>query len=244
MLKGRSTGSLQGCGPLNILEPKPMQSTQTNGQYIVLEGVKGVGKSTLLRHLQDWLTQMGLTYQLLCPTRPLPADHVLEHACLQNPDDDSLRQRLYAARSSHHARQVDFRRGLVLGDRSILTSLVTRWPEGAALSQLREYIQQVRLQESVIPLPDHVILLDVPDPLLRERLYHRQRNYGQCDEAPVRLDAARRAYTALQSQAKALGLQSIQWHRISTDIPPEHLADCVGQQIMKLAKASLGPVIN
>jgi thymidylate kinase len=203
--------------------------------YIAIEGVKGVGKSTLLHHLKGWLELAGVDYQMLCPTRPMPEYCWWEHAARYSDyiDDDAFRQALYAARSNHHASQIDWSRELILGDRSIITSLVTRWEQTQRMPA-SQYVQQVRQQEYAIMLPDHVIVLDLPDRVLLPRLAQRRRRYGKHDECLARLHAARSAYHQIEQHAATLGLDSIRWHWVNADLTMQALTQCIGQRILQL----------
>ncbi len=212
--------------------------------YIALEGIKGVGKSTLLTHLRGWLELAQIDYQLLSPTKPMPSHFWWEELATipRFEQDDQFRQALYAARSNYHAAQIDFDRGLVLGDRSILTSLVTRWDQTQRLGiSPRHYVNYVRRIEWVIPLPDHVILLDVADEALLPRLAARQRHYGKQDECIERLHAARAAYHALQEHADCLGLSQIRWHHIDGNRNLTELVNCIGQRIVMMLAQQYQP---
>ena len=50
--------------------------------YIAIEGIKGVGKSTIVSHLDSILASAlpldGKTHTVLSPTRPMPSQHPLE----------------------------------------------------------------------------------------------------------------------------------------------------------------------
>lgn len=215
--------------------------------YIALEGIKGVGKSTLLAHLRDWLDRANIDYQLLSPTKPMPAHLWWEELATiaRFEQDDQFRQALYAARSNYHAAQINFERGLVLGDRSILTSMVTRWDQTQRLGiSPRHYVDYVRRIEWVIPLPDHVILLDVSDEVLLPRLAARQRHYGKQDECLERLHAARAAYHALEEHADCLGLSSIRWHHLDGNRNLHELVDCIGQRIVLMLAQQYQPDIS
>lgn len=201
--------------------------------YVVLEGLKGVGKSTILNHLRGWLELSGVDYQMLCPTRPMPRHIWWEQAYRHYQHDDEFRQALYAARSNYHASRIDFRRELILGDRSIITSLVTRWDQAQQMPAAR-YVEQVRQMEHQITLPDHVLLLDAPDSVLLPRLAARHRDYGQYDEQLERLQAARSAYRQIERQAEQLGLERIRWHHVQTARHLPELVQCIGQHIVSL----------
>lgn len=203
--------------------------------YIALEGVKGTGKSTVFQQLQAALTSDGITVIPLCPTRPVSPPNLLERlADLRRlRSSDTFRERLYAMRSNHAARRVPRLQGqLLLGDRSRLTSYVTRWSGSTAASR-EASIARVNALEPLIGLPDHVLYLHAPVEVLRARLEARLRVYGREDETPDRLAAQLSAYEDLQRHAADLGLAGVRWHRIEASVPAEQVVD----QCLRTARA-------
>lgn len=154
--------------------------------YIAIEGIKGVGKSTIVSHLDSILASAlpldGKTHTVLSPTRPMPSQHPLEMQYAINSNCDSYREMLYAERSNYHASCIDWQTDIILGDRSIMTSLAVRWHKiYDSLSPLA-YYQAVRQKESVIKIPDVVIQLDCDEKTLLDRYANRQRDYGLHEE--------------------------------------------------------------
>ena len=196
--------------------------------YIVIEGLKGVGKSTLLDALCLRLKEENVRFSLVTPTRPLPrfclAEWLAKH-CRLLMRYDVFRRYLYRYRSNQHARQADWNQPLILGDRSILTSLVTRWPTDNPAQQA-QYIHQTKAQEHEIPWPDEVIYLQMPlEPLLL-RLQHRQRDYGKQDECVERLSWAFEAYQDLQHKGEPLGIPSgLEWSLVDASQSPEQVLE-------------------
>lgn len=204
--------------------------------YIVIEGLKGVGKSTLLDALCLRLKQENVRFSLVTPTRPLPrfclAEWLAKH-CRLLMRYDVFRRYLYAYRSNQHARQADWNQPLILGDRSILTSLVTRWPNDNPVQQF-QYIRQIKAQEHEIPWPDEVIYLQMPLQPLLLRLQCRQRDYGKQDECVERLSLAFEAYQDLQHKGKYLGVPSgLDWSIVNANQSPEEVLE----QVYALLKA-------
>jgi thymidylate kinase len=175
--------------------------------YIAFEGIKGAGKSTLLDALCARLQAEGVNFCLLTPTRPVPGIHVMEWLARWPwlREHDGFRRCLYAWRSNRHAAAVDASCPLVLGDRSVLTSLVTRWPESGDRSA---FVSAVRRREHVISWPDRVIYLHLPLSVVEGRLSRRCRDYGRRDECELRLSAAVRAYGELAADGVVWGLPS------------------------------------
>lgn len=177
--------------------------------YIALEGTKGTGKSTLFQQLEFALKCDGVEFQTFSPTKPMPVDIWWEQAYAQHVDNDAYIDALYTARANHHAQLADFNAPLVLGDRSILTSFVTRWPSDS--SKIKSYIQQVRSMEYAVPIPDLVIYLDLPIDITLDRLAHRQRNYGLFDEQISRLIDTKLAYETFFKLKNELGFSELKY---------------------------------
>lgn len=152
--------------------------------YIAIEGLKGTGKSTLLKTLAPFLKarcdSKKQRIAILHPTKPIPEHHHLERCFYQYQNNDAYLRLLYAARSNYHASRTDWSADLVISDRSILTSLAVRWQQ-VNLSPIQHY-EQVRAQEHMIAIPDIVIQLDAPNTVLLERYAKRNRRYGQHEE--------------------------------------------------------------
>ena len=196
--------------------------------YIAIEGLKGVGKSTLLDALCERLNAENVRFSLLAPTRPLSSASWVEAIAKKGAflrKYDVFCRYLYRYRSNQHARQADWNQPLILGDRSILTSLVTRWPTDNPAQQA-QYIHQTKAQEHEIPWPDEVIYLQMPlEPLLL-RLQHRQRDYGKQDECVERLSWAFEAYQDLQHKGESLGMPSgLEWSLVDASQSPEQVLD-------------------
>jgi thymidylate kinase len=194
--------------------------------YSVLEGPKGSGKSTVLAAVRTGLRAHGVAFAEVHPTRPGARFHPLE-VLGRLPllgRVDVLRERLYAYRSNHHAARVEAWGPLVLGDRSVLTSLATRWERAERLGA-EAHVRAVRRLEHRLPLPDHVFYLDVPVDELLARLEVRrpQRRYGRDHETRAHLEKDRRAYAALEQRPPA-GFEGIRWHRLDARRPPEAVA--------------------
>ena len=202
--------------------------------YIVLEGIKGSGKSTQFAWLQQWLQQHHPEVPLLCPTQSMHPDSWWEQAAAVYVHDDDFVSALYTARANHHASQIDWQQPLVVGERSILTSWVTRLPDSEADRQA--YLNQVLRQEYHSRVPDLVIYLDVGPQFerLQQRLHNRQRHYGLADETLCRLRHAAAGYAYLQTSTHPL-LCHTQSHCLDAWQAPEALQ----QQILGLIQPYL-----
>lgn len=200
--------------------------------YIAIEGIKGTGKSTLIEALTVKLKNSAMDFQCFAPTKPMPKDSWWEKAYRDFSQDDVYLDSLYTARANYHASKTDFDNGLVLGDRSILTSFVTRWPHDD-LNRLLPYLRQIRQKEFLVPLPDLVLYLDLPLEVTLARLAKRERYYGLLDEKAERLEQARQAYNILLQYKDQLGFAHMQYHIIDAHQKPEDLLENVYALVVK-----------
>lgn len=200
--------------------------------YIAIEGTKGTGKSTLLENLEHKLQQEGIDFQMFAPTKVMPKDTWWEKAYADYCQDDVYLDSLYTARANYHASKIDFNSSLVLGDRSMLTSFVTRWPHDD-LNRLVPYLNQIRQKEFLVPLPDLVLYLDLPLDITLSRLAQRGRNYGLHDEQEEQLMRAKEAYTTLLSYKNELGMADLQYQLVDANQKPEDLLENVYALVVK-----------
>ena len=189
--------------------------------YVAIEGLKGSGKSTLLQSLlrEDALRDV----QLIAPTKPSAPAHVHEHLWRVRPLQrcDLFREWVYARRAMLTANSCDWTRSLIIGDRSKLTSYATRWTNWG---DPRACIERVNRQQPDVPLPTHVVFLDVPITRLLCRLKGRARTYGRHDETETRLRETHRAYLAMTGM-REYGFGDLAWHWIDADRAPEVIHD-------------------
>ncbi len=204
--------------------------------YIAIEGVKGSGKSTLLARLTEKLQQQNVQFVSFNPTRPMPMQSWWEQSYEQWAHDDTFISALYSARANYHAQATDFQQDLVLGDRSILTSMVTRWQQNR--HQLTSYIRQVQMQEQAVPVPDVVLYLDVSLNVVQQRLAQRQRHYGLQDETLLRLQQTQQAYRQIFRQKQRFGLQDMQVEVIDANKNAEYTFLTVYTHIQSLRIAA------
>ena len=157
-------------------------------RYVVLEGPKGVGKTTLIDRLQRHVAATGLQVAWVAPTRAPRTPHPLEEALareLERRPDDALRERFFALRSELAAAATDWSAPLILGDRSVLTSYVTRLRNFASPAAA---IAHVDAMEPSIPLPATVLYLDAPLETLLARVAHRGARPDCIDEQAERIE--------------------------------------------------------
>lgn len=146
--------------------------------YIAIEGVKGVGKSSVIQYLSQEYTNYQLLF--LHPTHPMPSNHILEILFPLFKYIDFYRAYLYNCRSNYHAKHIDWHDNhLIISDRGIITSLSIRWHKYA---DKMDYFSRIRQKEYVIQMPDIIIQLHLPENELLTRYHCRQRSYGKHEE--------------------------------------------------------------
>lgn len=185
--------------------------------YIALEGIKGSGKTTVHGRACQALSARDIAFASLRTTCRAEGFSLVEtlYECTNKWWPDWAVARVYATRSNRNARAVPRRTPLILGDRSLLTSYVTRWdtvnPELG--------MQRVEAMET-LRLPDHVIYLNLPVDLAQARINNRERrNYGHRDQARDRLSGADSCYKAIAREGRKYGLGGIRWHWIDAAQP-------------------------
>lgn len=184
--------------------------------YFAIEGIKGSGKSAVFAGVYTELQYQGFEPHRLSPTSARPAN-ILDalHVVSGRYWPDFLTERLYAARSNRAARQVP-KRGLVLGERSVFTSYVSRWNHADPAATL----VRVDALEHHIQLPQHVLYLSVPVELAVKRIDSRPRRaYGNRDQTSTRLREADAVYRHLACMGQCYGIDQVQWHWVDATKP-------------------------
>jgi len=190
--------------------------------YIAFEGVKGVGKTTLFWNLSRHLWSQGVRLSQVAPTKSTNENALYERIfkglpCLRQID--FLKERLYAWRSNEAAKSADWQAPLLLGDRSIATSYVTRlWRFGNPFKQ----IERVDALEQSIPAPDFIFYLDADFDTIMGRISTRKnRNYGKEDELPQKIFTDIKAYQFLMNEKPAKRLEKTKWVKVNANQNPE-----------------------
>lgn len=167
-------------------------TTRRRGRFVVLEGIDGVGKSTLARALARNLRRRALSVGV----RREPADPRLGALAQSAASEDPWTGAVYFTVDRHLAAPAlerDLRRyDVVLQDRSFYSTLAY---QGSALPP-RDRRRLAELQRSAARTPDRVILLDLPASEAFRRLGGRGSRRGPLERLH-NLERVARAYHAL-----------------------------------------------
>ncbi|HEX2946051.1 MAG TPA: deoxynucleoside kinase [Clostridia bacterium] len=194
-----------------------MVKPKRSGRYVCIEGLDGSGKTTLFKRLADRLTRDHVEFSTVSPTKTYDANNFIERAFRNISflnQNRTARAFLYAHRSNQAADSTDWTKPLILGDRSLITSYVTRWGR----SKMKNFLTtcMVNIMERKIFPPDHVIYLDVSKDILIERLNSRGRP-RDIDETDLRSEQMKEAYFHLKNTCEIRRIAGIKWHIICGD---------------------------
>jgi thymidylate kinase len=167
--------------------------------YIALEGIKGTGKSTILNGLlnDDISKSLELFEMTKAPSFYSPLEELLKRK-VDLKQNDAYMEQLFLKRALMHTKNLKYNRPIVLGDRSIATSYVTRWQKwGDPCYTLR----RVNEQYKYVPMPDVIIWLKNPvASSLRNIAARPVKQLGKNDEAASALEMASNVYDELFDQ--------------------------------------------
>ena len=180
------------------------------GTFVVIEGIDGVGKSTLIRSLARSLRRRGRSVVV----RREPADPRLGSLAQSAAAEDPWTGAVYFTVDRHLAAPAlerDLRRhDVVLQDRSFYSTLAY---QGSAMSP-RDRKRLAELQRSAAREPDRVVLLELPPGEALRRLGGRHRRRGPL-EVERTLERVARAYRTLA--------RSRRWTILDARAPPAEL---------------------
>jgi thymidylate kinase len=207
------------------------------GVYICLEGVKGSGKTTLLHGLKIAFDQQDVDWAVVSPTRRVNGLSLMEWVAARMPVSrqlDWFNEYLYAYRSNYAAQHTNWNTALLIGDRSIITSYITRWHRH---SDPEQCIQRVNRLEWAIHPPDHVIYLQTDADTALARIHGRAgRTYGKQDETRQRIEQNVEAYNAIMLGTHPIPrLSHTCWHVIDAGQSRDTVLDECIQLIQTIA---------
>src|SRR5208282_719601 len=184
----------------------------SRGVFIVVEGIDGGGKSTLLRALASALRRRGLSVGM----RREPADRRLGALAQSTAAEDPWTGAVYFTVDRHLAapaleRELA-RRDVVLQDRSFYSTLAY---QGSALPT-GDRRRLAQLQRSAARVPDRVVLLDLAPAEALRRLGGRNSRRGPLERLRT-LERVARAYRGLA--------RSNRWVVLDARAPPPALLE-------------------
>lgn len=209
------------------------------GTYVTIEGLDGVGKSTLFQAIGGQLASAGYRFESACPTRCQSPASLLERLHRQSDvlgRSSAFRAIVYAARSASVARSTDWEAPLILGDRSIITSYVTRWRRVARSATFSRLL--VDVLEPGMPAPDHVLYLQADPAVLRARLSARGEPLG-IDETLERSEQMRTAYEEIRNDSLIPRLARTTWHTVDAALPADDVADAAMAHLTRIVPGLL-----
>ncbi|MCD6403411.1 MAG: dTMP kinase [Candidatus Aenigmarchaeota archaeon] len=165
------------------------------GLFIVIEGPDGSGQTTQAELLAKWFERRGYKVKVTKePTNSIIGGII--RSVLQNELKIDLRTLalLFAADRSHHVEKVIkplLRKGVVvISDRYALSTIVYESLDGLDV----EWLKQIN---SMFPVPDVTIILDVPGKICVERI--KKARFGfEMFETQEKLEKIRKRYLELK----------------------------------------------
>jgi thymidylate kinase len=194
------------------------------GKYIAIEGLDGSGKSTLFNNLIVALDKQGTSYSKICPTKAIKDNSIIEQLFIKSKFLSKLsffRAIVYANRSFVASKNVNWASDLIIGDRSILTSYVTRWRKWFNCPFLS--ILFVNTLEPFVKPPDYIIYLTASTDILQKRLSNRE--FIDIDETPSRSDEMRKAYEEIKLKQIIKRLKNSTWIELDANQDPSILTE-------------------
>ena len=214
-----------------------MKKSFNDGVYICLEGLKGAGKTTVFNLLVKKLEQNNVDFTTVAPTKMSESSNFFERKLMENPrlkENRFFRIFLYAQRSNYAAKQAQWDKQLILGERSLMTSYATKWER----SKLKTWwnLKVINLLENKIKAPDYVIYIEVPHEVLRLRIETRDKE-RDFDDTPIRLLQMEEAYLRLRKKNKIARIENTKWQTVSGDQPLEMVVEDVHEAVIKIMQS-------
>jgi len=178
--------------------------------YIALEGLKGSGKSTLIERLEkEFLKKEKIEYSLMKQTLKDDKYSLIEkmfakYSFLNN--NSFFRAIVYARRAYVATKKTNWNSQLILGDRSIITSYITRWRKWFNSPKLT--VLFVNIMEPFMHSPDVIIFLQVSIENLIRRM--EKRGIFDIDSSVERLKTMDNAYSEIGTY-KIKKTRQIKW---------------------------------
>jgi dTMP kinase len=134
--------------------------------FIAIEGIDGSGKGTHCKLLNRWVKDKGYDTFLTKEPTDGPVGKLIREALKKGELDSKTEALLFAADRSEHVKVISEKLGegkVVITERYFFSSMAYQGASGLSLEWLREI-------NRFAPMPDLVLLLDIPPEVAIERI--------------------------------------------------------------------------
>lgn len=215
------------------------------GTLIVLEGIDGSGKETQASLLEKKLKEKGReVMHISFPDYKSPSSALVKMYLKgdfgKNPEDVNpyAASLFYAVDrfASYRMKWKDFyqKGGIIIADRYTTSNMVhqmTKYEDKKARKDFLAWLEKMEYEELELPVPDLVILLDIPLAVSENLVKERARQGGSMDIHEQHLDYLRKCHDAYQELVNLYG-----WKRIPcTEEGKLRTIEDIGKDVEKAA---------
>lgn len=215
------------------------------GTLIVLEGIDGSGKETQASLLEKKLKEKGRkVMHISFPDYESPSSALVKMYLKgdfgKNPEDVNpyAASLFYAVDrfASYRMKWKDFyqKGGIIIADRYTTSNMVhqmTKYEDKKARKDFLSWLEKTEYEELELPVPDLVILLDIPLRVSENLVKERARQGGSMDIHEQHLDYLRKCHDAYQELVSLYG-----WKRIPcTEEGKLRTIEDIGEDVEKAA---------
>lgn len=222
-----------------------MEGDYMKGTLIVLEGIDGSGKETQASLLEKKLKEKGReVMHISFPDYESPSSALVKMYLNgdfgKNPEDVNpyAASLFYAVDrfASYRMKWKDFyqKGGIIIADRYTTSNMVhqmTKYEDKKARKDFLSWLEKTEYEELELPVPDLVILLDIPLAVSENLVKERARQGGSMDIHEQHLDYLRKCHDAYQELVSLYG-----WKRIPcTEEGKLRTIEDIGKDVEKAA---------
>jgi len=222
-----------------------MEGDYMKGTLIVLEGIDGSGKETQASLLEKKLKEKGReVMHISFPDYESPSSALVKMYLKgdfgKNPEDVNpyAASLFYAVDrfASYRMKWKDFyqKGGIIIADRYTTSNMVhqmTKYEDKKARKDFLSWLERTEYEELELPVPDLVILLDIPLKVSENLVKERARQGGSMDIHEQHLDYLRKCHDAYQELVNLYG-----WKRIPcTEEGKLRTIEDIGEDVEKAA---------
>ena len=222
-----------------------MEGDYMKGTLIVLEGIDGSGKETQASLLEKKLKEKGRkVMHISFPDYESPSSALVKMYLKgdfgKNPEDVNpyAASLFYAVDrfASYRMKWKDFyqKGGIIIADRYTTSNMVhqmTKYEDKKARKDFLSWLEKTEYEELELPVPDLVILLDIPLRVSENLVKERARQGGSMDIHEQHLDYLRKCHDAYQELVSLYG-----WKRIPcTEEGKLRTIEDIGKDVEKAA---------